>query len=131
VDGLDAGNFRDVDKAAEFYKNTFDFNENVQERAKGDDGSTWHTSMQYKDQVLMLDKEGAYGGQTKSPATSGTDAPISMYLYVDNVDTFYKSAVSKGAESMSEPQDMFWGDRMCQIKDTDGYVWSFATYLGE
>jgi uncharacterized glyoxalase superfamily protein PhnB len=26
---------------------------------------------------------------------------------------------------------MFWGDRMVRLRDPDGYLWSFATKVGE
>lgn len=118
---------QDVDKAVDFYSKTFGFE--PMQTIPGDDGTTWHASMKYQDQVIMFGKEGAYGNPTKAPATSGTDAPISIYLYIDNVDNFHEDAVKKGAQSIQTPQDMFWEDRMCQFKDPNGYVWSFATNI--
>jgi PhnB protein len=29
------------------------------------------------------------------------------------------------------PQDMFWGDRMCNLLDPDGHSWSFATNVAD
>jgi PhnB protein len=118
----------DVDKAVEFYKNVFRFE--VKNLVPGEDGSGWHAEMQHKDQLIMCGKQGKYGGTSKAPAVSGIECPITLYLYCDNVDTFYTEAVSKGAEPLGAPEDMFWGDRMCRLKDLDGYVWCFATYNG-
>jgi uncharacterized glyoxalase superfamily protein PhnB len=87
--------------------------------------------MKYKDQLLMCGKQGCYGSTTKSPLTSGVECPITLYLYCEDVDKFYKEALSKGALSLAEPENMFWGDRMCRLKDPENYIWSFATHMGE
>ncbi len=119
----------DVDKAAEFYQKAFQFQKlNL---APGEDGSTWHGEMRYQDQLIMMGKAGAYGGKTQSPLQSGIESPMNLYLYCENVDEFFKKAVAAGAKALAAPEDMFWGDRMCRLKDIDGYLWCFATFLGE
>jgi uncharacterized glyoxalase superfamily protein PhnB len=50
-------------------------------------------------------------------------------LYCDDVDALYKQATSNGAQSKMEPNDAFWGDRVCQVIDPDGYLWMFAKSL--
>lgn len=52
----------------------------------------------------------------------------SIYVYCPNVDELYKNALKYGATSIVEPQDSFWGDRYCQVRDPDGYEWGLATY---
>jgi uncharacterized glyoxalase superfamily protein PhnB len=116
---------RDVDQAADFYKKAFHFN--IRELAPGEDGTTWHAELTYKDQLVMLGKEGAWNSTTKSPVTNGITAPISLYVYTENVDEFHKHAIAHHAKEVSPPSDMFWGDRMCQLKDLDGYIWCFAS----
>lgn len=120
---------KDVDTAVNFYVNAFGF-EKIHLVA-GEDKTSWHAEMRYKEQMLMFGKAGAYGGKTKSPIESGVDSPINLYLYCDNVDEFYASALEAGAKSLSKPEDTFWHDRMCRLQDPHGYVWCFATYLGE
>jgi PhnB protein len=58
----------------------------------------------------------------QSPTTS------SLFLYVPDVDALYKRAVRAGATPISEPADMFWGDRMAQVKDHFGTSWGIATH---
>lgn len=123
---------QDVDAAAKFYQQAFGFE--VLELAPGEDGSTWHAELRYKDQLIMMGKQGAYekGEQVpKSPVSSGVVCPINLYLYCEDVDKFYQHAIANGATSVFEPGDMVWGDRMCNLKDPEGYVWCFATHLGE
>lgn len=115
----------DVDKAASFYKKAFNFE--VRDLAPGEDGTTWHAELTYQGQLVMFGKQGAFGGKLKTPKSSGADSPINLYVYTEKVDEFYKHAIANQAEGVLPPEDMFWGDRMCQLKDPDGYVWCFAT----
>jgi len=120
---------KDVDAATDFYIKAFNFSK--KELAPGDDGKSIHAELRYKDQVIMLGKEGAYGGTTCSPATTQVESPMNLYIYCENVDQFHQHAIKAGAESLSAPEDTFWGDRMCRVKCPDGYVWAFATNIGE
>lgn len=120
---------KDVDAAVNFYKNAFGFQ--VGDLAPGEDGTTWHAELKYKDQLIMLGKEGGYDKTSKSPISSGVESPINLYLYCDDVDVFYKHATEHGAISLTAPENMFWGDRMCRLKDIDGYVWAFAICLDD
>src|SRR5262245_29128688 len=69
---------KDVDKAIEFYRKAYDFK--VRDKSAGEDGSTWHAELTYKDQTLMLGKAGCGKSSkeksTDSPVMSGVDCPI-------------------------------------------------------
>ena len=52
----------------------------------------------------------------------------SFYVYVNDADSAYKKAVGAGATSVSQPADMFWGDRMGTVQDPLGNHWSLATH---
>jgi PhnB protein len=43
----------------------------------------------------------------------------------------YSRAIKAGAESLSEPEDKFWGTRSALIKDPYGYRWSFNQMVEE
>lgn len=120
---------KDVDKAAAFYQKAFKIM--TTKCIPGEDGTTWHAETHYKDQLIMLGKEGAWGSLVKAPVTVGVASPMNLYLYCEDVDQFYQNAVAQGAKELSAPEDTFWGDRMCRLEDADGYVWSFATFLGK
>lgn len=117
----------DADKAVEFYHKAFKFEK--LHLAPGDDGTTWHAELKYKDQLIMLGKQGAYGCTTQAPAASKVESPMNLYLYCEDVDQFHDAAVKAGAKSLGAPEDMFWGDRMCRLQDPDGYIWCFATTI--
>ncbi len=79
----------------------------------------------------MVGKEGGYGCTNRSPATSGTETSVNLYVYCDDVDALHQQAVAAGAKSTMEPQDTFWGDYMCAVEDIDGHKWSFAYHTGK
>lgn len=116
---------KDVDKAVDFYQNAFGFK--LRDKSPGDDNTSWHAELMYHDQLIMIGKEGAWGGKTKAPVSNNNECPISLYVYVDDVDKFYKHATANKSKGITEPKDEFWGDRMCKVSDPDGYVWCFAT----
>lgn len=115
---------QDVQKSRDFYKTAFGF----QDREGGDNElAEDHAELQYHDQVIMIGREGAFGKTIMSPKTSGHSQAMSLYLYVDDIDSFYQHAREHGALSQMEPQETFWGDRMCSLEDINGFVWAFAT----
>jgi len=98
----------------------------------GPDGKIQHAEMMHQGEtVIMFGPEGAMGGTCKSPVTSGVEVPVTLYVYCPDVDALSQQAKQAGAVVVSEPQDMFWGDRMTQLKDSESYVWNFAMHNRE
>ena len=62
-------------------------------------------------------------------AWSGEAMPAAIYLYMDDVDAVYKSALQAGATSIMEPEDQPYGDRVAGVKDAFGDVWYIATHI--
>ena len=52
-----------------------------------------------------------------------------LYIYVEDTDAAYKRAIEKGAVSVMEPADQFYGDRNAGVKDKDGVNWWMATHV--
>ena len=121
---------KDVEKAANFYSKAFGF-EFMGEPMKDDNGVMQHTEMKHEEGVIMLGAEGAFGGTSRAPVTSGTESPVSIYVYCQDVDKLFEKAKAAGATVICEPQDQFWGDRMCGFTDPDGHRWSFATNVAD
>ncbi len=112
-----------------FYQQAFQFtymNEPEQQNNK-----IVHAEMRLGDAIVMMAPEGAWGSLKKAPKTSGAAPSINLYVYVTDVDAHFKHAKGHGAEVISAPEDMFWGDRCCILRDIDGYEWTFATNVGE
>lgn len=67
----------------------------------------------------------------KAPVISKVQSPVVLYAYCDDVDSLFAQAIAANADVVAEPGDMFWGDRVVQLRDPDGHAWSFATNVGE
>ena len=112
-------------QALAFY--TKAFGAKTRMRMEGPGGLIMHAEMQIGPCAFMLADE-TPGCMTPSPSTlNGTTA--SLYLYVKDVDAAYAKAVAAGATGMMPPTDMFYGDRMCSLKDPFGHFWSLATHF--
>jgi PhnB protein len=120
---------RDADKAIEFYEKAFGFHTRFV--MPGPDGKAAHAEVGWKDTAVMFGPERPDFPQRKSPATLGVQSPMSLYVYVEDVDAFHAHAVAHGAKSVTAPATMFWGDRMCTLADPDGYTWSFGTNVAD
>lgn len=120
----------DAEKSLVFYEQAFGFVTRF--TLPGKDGKPAHAEMTYQGKaIIMLAPEGAWGSKEQTPNHSGVKCPIGLYVYCQDVDALTQQARDAGAELAGEPQDMFWGDRVASLRDPDGYVWSFATKVGE
>jgi PhnB protein len=111
-------------EAIEFYKKAFSATETV--RMPGPDGRIMHAEVQIGNSMLMLSDENPEQGQV-SPSTLGGSG-CSVMLYTNDVDATYKQALAAGATGVMPPVDMFWGDRMGNVKDPFGHSWAIATH---
>jgi len=59
----------------------------------------------------------------------GTPSVSSFYVYLDDVDAGFKKATQAGMKENMAPQDMFWGDRTANVKDSFGVSWTLATHV--
>ena len=65
--------------------------------------------------------------QALSPKTVG-GSPVSIHLYVEDVDRAVERAVAAGAKLVRPVADQFYGDRVGGIEDPFGYRWFIATH---
>jgi len=114
---------KDTQKALEFYKKAF--GAEVLNVFPGLDGKgIMHAAMRIGNSMLMMGDE--MGPQCKSAETLGA-TPVTLWIYTENVDAFFKKAIEAGAQETMPVGDQFWGDRMGQLKDPFGYSWAVAT----
>jgi PhnB protein len=117
--------FKDCKKAIEFYKKVF--GAKVVDEMPGPDGrGTMHASVQIGDSMLMMGDESP-GQDCKSAETLG-NSPVTLCIYVPNVDEVFKRALANGAKQVMPVADMFWGDRAGNVKDPFGNGWMIATH---
>jgi PhnB protein len=63
----------------------------------------------------------------KSPQSIG-GSPVSLMIYVEDVDTVFNRAVEAGGTVKEAVQDKFYGDRAGSLVDPFGHVWHVATH---
>lgn len=111
-------------KALEFYKRAFGATETY--RLMMPDGRLGHAEIRLGDSMIMLSDEfPEYGG--KAPETLG-GSPVSIHLYVEDVDAFFKRALAAGSKERKPVMDQFYGDRSGQLEDPFGHLWWVATH---
>jgi PhnB protein len=89
-------------------------------------GKVHHAEIRIGDSRLMLADEHPEI-QALSPKTIG-GSPVSMQLYVADVDAAVERAVAAGAKLIRPVADQFYGDRTGGIEDPFGYRWFIATH---
>lgn len=122
----------DLPKAIAFYVTAFGFDECPEVEPAVHEGDVIHAAIKYKGKTIFnMMKEFAFGQEIATPAHKQQTSPISLYVYVDDVDSWYANAKQQGADILDAPETMFWGDRTCRVKDLDGYEWIFATNVAD
>ena len=111
-------------KALEFYQRAFGAIESY--KLMMPDGRVGHAEIRLGDSLIMLaDEFPEYGG--KAPETLG-GSPVSLHLYVEDVDAFVKKALEAGAKERKPVMDQFYGDRSGQLEDPFGHLGWVATH---
>ena len=81
------------------------------------------------DSRIMLAGENPKLGQGHVSAASVGASPVSLYLYIPDVDGVVERAVAAGAKILKPVQDQFYGDRSGFIQDPFGHLWGIATHV--
>jgi uncharacterized glyoxalase superfamily protein PhnB len=111
--------------AIEFYKSAFNAVELA--RLPGPQGKLLHACMRIGDSAVMLVDEFPDWGSFGPKSLKGS--PVTIHLYVEDVDAFVARAVAAGAKIAMPLEDTFWGDRYCKLEDPFGHQWSVATHI--
>ena len=118
--------FKDTKKALAFYKKALSAEEIVCLDSPAGKG-VMHAVMKVGNSLIMMGDEmaGCPSAETKG------GSPMSLFVYVSDVDAVYKQAVAAGAKATMPVMDMFWGDRAGNIVDPFGYPWMIATHKSD
>ena len=114
-------------QAIEYYKKVF--GATVVVRMDGPDGRVMHSELQIGSSRIMLADENQSMGATS--ATTIGNSPVSLYLYLPDVDKVVDKAVAEGAKILKPVQDQFYGDRSGFLQDPFGHFWGIATHIEE
>jgi PhnB protein len=110
---------REAIKAIDFYKKAMGATE-VMKFLCQDTGKVMHAELKIGDSLFFVSEE--------MPQMGSISHPASLWLYVNDCDASFKKAVDSGATVRAPLMDMFWGDRMGQVTDPYGHIWTFATH---
>ncbi|WP_205327882.1 VOC family protein [Glycomyces sp. YM15] len=112
-------------EAIEFYKAVFSAGERG--RMAGRDGTVGHAELEIGGSMIMLSDEypemaayapGHFGG-----------SPVTIHVYVEDVDEVFAAALAGGAKSLSEVADQFYGDRTGTFEDPWGHKWHVSSHI--
>ena len=118
-------NIKGATEAVEFYKTAFGAEELG--RITMADGTLGHCELLIGNGRFMLAEENLKWGN-KSPFTIG-GTPVSLCIYVEDVDEVYARALAEGATSEMPVKDEFYGDRAGIVTDPFGHKWSLMTHV--
>lgn len=117
-------NINGAREALEFYKKAFGAVEAA--RLTMPDGKIAHAQITIGDSQVMLSDAFTEWG-TKGPDSLG-GTPVSICLYVPDVDASVARAVEAGAKVIMPLADQFYGDRAARLQDPFGHIWHLATH---
>jgi len=115
---------RDAERALAFYQEVFGAKPVL--HLKYPDGKVAHAEIAIGDGHVMLSEEMPEQGFRGPLSFGGT--PVSLLVYVEDVDAVFEKAIAAGAETRHPVADQFYGDRSGTIVDPFGHVWSIATH---
>lgn len=115
---------RNAAAAIDFYKAAFGATEAF--RMADPSGKVHHAELRIGDSPVMLTDEWPDMGARGPESFGGT--PVSLYLYVTDVDALAAQALAAGARQLRPVQDQFYGDRTGTFADPFGHTWHIATH---
>ena len=116
---------QDAARALDFYQRVFGAKEIV--RMNNPQGRVGHAEIRIGDSILMLAEETPNSGVRSPQSVNGST--VSIFVYLEDVDSVFNKALSAGAQEVQRPADMFWGDRYGRLTDPFGHSWSLATHI--
>mgnify|MGYP001366391302 CR=1 FL=1 len=111
--------------AIEFYKKAFGAEE-VRRLTAPDGKAIMHADLKVGDSHFFLVDEFPEMDCRGPQSIGGT--PVTIHMYVEDVDATFGKAVAAGAKVRMPLSDMFWGDRYGMLTDPFGHSWSLATH---
>jgi PhnB protein len=112
--------------AIDFYTEVLGATERM--RMAGDTpDSIGHAEIAIGASVIMLSDEFPDMGALGPKSVGGS--PVTIHVYVEDVDATFDRALRAGARTIQEPADQFYGDRSGQFEDPFGHRWNVATHV--
>ena len=113
-------------KALEFYQHVFGAKETMR-FAEAGSGRIGHAELKLGNGTIMLSDE--YPEMGYFGPRGAERPPVSIHVFVEDVDAVYQRALAAGSTSQRAPEDQFYGDRNAQIRDPFGHSWFISTRI--
>jgi PhnB protein len=111
--------------AIDWYKKAFGAKE--VERFPTPDGKLMNARIRIGDSNVMM-SDVFPGAGSQAPDTLG-NSPVTLHVYVKNVDKVWQQAVDAGAKITMPLDNQFWGERYGQLTDPFGHHWSLSQVI--
>lgn len=111
--------------AIDFYTDILGAEERM--RMPGPDGKLGHAELQLGESIIMLSDEFP-DMEARGPKSIG-GTPVTLHVYVEDVDAVFDAALSAGATSVRAVENQFYGDRTAQFEDPFGHRWNIASHV--
>jgi PhnB protein len=111
--------------AIDFYRKVLGATERM--RMAGPDGRVGHAELEIGSSLIMLADE--YPDVDAFGPNKYGGSPVSIMVYVEDVDDVFKRAVENGAKARQEPEDKFYGDRSGTFDDPFGHRWTVSSHV--
>jgi PhnB protein len=111
-------------QAIDFYRSILGAEERMS--MPGPDGKVGHAELTIGESVIMLADEFPDMGVLGPRSVGGS--PVTIHVYVEDVDATFDRAVKAGASVVRPVEDKFYGDRGGEFEDPYGHRWSIATH---
>ncbi len=111
--------------AIDFYTSVFGATERM--RMDAPEGRIGHAELELGDSVIMLADEHPEMNARGPRSVGGT--PVSLHMYVEDVDSVFERAVEAGAKPVRPVEDQFYGDRLGSFEDPFGHHWNVASHV--
>jgi PhnB protein len=112
---------RDAHGLIDFLKRAFDAAAEIHTMP---DGSILNAQVRVGNSMVLI-------GQAAKDQPAEKLMPAMLYMYVEDVDAVYRKAIAAGGESILEPRDQFYGDRVGAVRDLAGNQWWIASHKEE
>ena len=93
----------------------------------GPEGKLGHAELQIGESIVMLADEFPDMDVRGPKSIGGT--PITLHVYVEDVDAVFDAALAAGARSVRAVENQFYGDRTGQFEDPFGHRWNIASHV--
>ena len=117
----------DPNAAVDWLETAFGFT--MRMKLPGPGGVIMHAELAIHDGLIMVGPSQSCHEHFVSPKQVDGKVTQGTYIFVDNVNAHFETAKAAGAKILSEPEDMFYGDRKYEVYDLEGHIWTFAQHV--